>query len=50
MIQQEDPDFKPNKMIGGVLDAVKDKFLENPKITKQEAEDIVVNTYREMKK
>ena len=50
LIQKEDPNFKPGKAIGDILDVIKDKFLENPKISKQEAEKIVVDTYRSMKR
>ena len=49
LIQNEDPNFKPSKMVGDVLDVIKDKFLENPKISKQEAEKIVIDTYKKMK-
>jgi len=41
---------KPGKIIGQLLDIIKDKFLENPNITKQEAEDIVKTSYAELNK
>jgi poly(A) polymerase len=50
LIQKEDPNFKPSKTVGDILDAIKDKFLENPRLTKQEAEQIVIDTYKKLKK
>jgi len=50
LIKRENPNFKPNKVIADTIDAVREKFLENPKLTKQEAEKIVIDTYRELNK
>jgi putative nucleotidyltransferase with HDIG domain len=49
LIQAEDPGFKRGPMIAKVLDTVKDKFLENPNISKEEAEKIVIDTYNKVK-
>lgn len=46
LIKKENPDFKPGPIMTKILDAVKDKFLENPGISKEEAEKIVIDVYR----
>ena len=41
---------KPGKIIGDLLDVLKDKFLENPDISKEEAESLIAQEYEKMKR
>ena len=50
LLTKENPNFKTGEITGTLLAVLKDQFLENPNISKEEAEKIILNTYRSIKK